>query len=174
MYTNLCIGYRWLTNQLLLVLEFHFLNMLPRSVQLPFRCWFLDQISNVRKCSCFGQSCLAHVMSSSGTTIVGANLLPILYWRNRHCPSQAKVLYLHYYTTFFLLKLLFASNHLGVLQVVEWGADGVIIGSAIVKILGEAASPKEGLAALEKFTNDLKSSIPWGNFVTHNDALMYT
>lgn len=73
---------------------------------------------------------------------------------------KPKVLYLHYYTTFFLLKLLFASNHLGVLQVVEWGADGVIIGSAIVKILGEAASPKEGLAALEKFTNDLKSSIP--------------
>lgn len=44
-------------------------------------------------------------------------------------------------------------------QVVEWGADGVIIGSAMVKILGEAASPKEGLAELEKFTKDLKNSI---------------
>lgn len=44
-------------------------------------------------------------------------------------------------------------------QVVEWGADGVIIGSALVKILGEAASPKEGLAALEKFTREMKASI---------------
>ena len=44
-------------------------------------------------------------------------------------------------------------------QVVEWGADGVIIGSAMVRILGEAASPKEGLAALEKFTREMKASI---------------
>ena len=62
--------------------------------------------------------------------------------------------------SFFLLKLVFALNHLRSLQVVEWGADGVIVGSAIVKILGEAASPKEGLAALEKFTNDLKNALP--------------
>jgi len=46
-----------------------------------------------------------------------------------------------------------------VTQVVEWGADGVIVGSAIVKILGEAASPEEGLAKLKKFTEDVKNSI---------------
>lgn len=45
-------------------------------------------------------------------------------------------------------------------QVVEWGADGVIVGSAIVKILGDASSPEDGLAALKKFTQDLKNSIP--------------
>jgi tryptophan synthase alpha chain len=45
-------------------------------------------------------------------------------------------------------------------QVVKWGADGVIVGSAMVKILGEAATPQEGLAALKKFTQDLKNSLP--------------
>jgi len=46
-----------------------------------------------------------------------------------------------------------------VTQVVEWGADGVIVGSAVVKILGEAASPEEGLASLKIFAEDLKKSI---------------
>lgn len=58
---------------------------------------------------------------------------------------------------FFLVKLMFA---LWLTQVVEWGADGVIVGSAIVKILGDASSPEDGLAALKKFTQDLKNSIP--------------
>ncbi|KAL2934586.1 Tryptophan synthase alpha chain [Bienertia sinuspersici] len=44
-------------------------------------------------------------------------------------------------------------------QVAEWGADGVIVGSAIVKLLGEANSPEEGLKALEKFIKSLKSAL---------------
>ncbi|KAK6164591.1 hypothetical protein DH2020_001455 [Rehmannia glutinosa] len=44
-------------------------------------------------------------------------------------------------------------------QVAGWGADGVIVGSAIVKILGEAKSPEEGLKELEKFTKSLKSAL---------------
>jgi len=42
---------------------------------------------------------------------------------------------------------------------VGWGADGVIVGSAIVKLLGEAKSPQEGLKELEKFTRSLKSAL---------------
>ncbi|KAK6120056.1 hypothetical protein DH2020_046186 [Rehmannia glutinosa] len=44
-------------------------------------------------------------------------------------------------------------------QVAGWGADGVIVGSAIVKLLGEAKSPEEGLKELEKFTKSLKSAL---------------
>ncbi|KNA11141.1 hypothetical protein SOVF_137970 [Spinacia oleracea] len=44
-------------------------------------------------------------------------------------------------------------------QVAGWGADGVIVGSAFVKILGEASSPEEGLKELEKFTKTLKSAL---------------
>lgn len=40
-----------------------------------------------------------------------------------------------------------------------WGADGVIVGSAIVKVLGEANSPEEGLKDLEKFIKSLKSAL---------------
>ncbi|XP_050363888.1 tryptophan synthase alpha chain [Argentina anserina] len=43
--------------------------------------------------------------------------------------------------------------------VAGWGADGVIVGSAIVKILGEATSPEEGLKELEIFTKSLKSAL---------------
>ncbi|KAA3468909.1 tryptophan synthase alpha chain-like [Gossypium australe] len=45
-------------------------------------------------------------------------------------------------------------------QVAGWGADGVIVGSAMVKVLGEAKSPEEGLKALETFTKSLKSVLP--------------
>lgn len=45
-------------------------------------------------------------------------------------------------------------------QVAGWGADGVIIGSAMVRILGEANSPEEGLKELEDFTKLLKASLP--------------
>lgn len=45
------------------------------------------------------------------------------------------------------------------LQVAGWGADGVIIGSAIVKVLGEAKSPEEGLKELEIFVKSLKSAL---------------
>ncbi|KAL7602347.1 tryptophan synthase alpha chain [Lactuca sativa] len=44
-------------------------------------------------------------------------------------------------------------------QVAGWGADGVIVGSAMVKILGDAKSPEEGLKELEKFTKSLKSAL---------------
>ncbi|KAI3460922.1 hypothetical protein Pfo_017585 [Paulownia fortunei] len=44
-------------------------------------------------------------------------------------------------------------------QVAGWGADGVIVGSAIVKLLGEAKSPEEGLKELEMFTKSLKSAL---------------
>lgn len=45
-------------------------------------------------------------------------------------------------------------------QVAGWGADGVIIGSAAVKILGEAKSPQEGLRELEKFIKSLRFALP--------------
>lgn len=44
-------------------------------------------------------------------------------------------------------------------QVAGWGADGVIVGSAMVKLLGEAKSPDEGLKEIEKFTKSLKSAL---------------
>lgn len=44
-------------------------------------------------------------------------------------------------------------------QIVGWGADGVIVGSAMVRLLGEAKSPQEGLKELEKFTRSLKSAL---------------
>ncbi|KAI3952833.1 hypothetical protein MKX01_006876 [Papaver californicum] len=45
-------------------------------------------------------------------------------------------------------------------QVAEWGADGVIVGSALVKLLGEAKSPEEGLKELETFAKSLKAALP--------------
>ncbi|CAM0911229.1 unnamed protein product [Alopecurus aequalis] len=45
-------------------------------------------------------------------------------------------------------------------QIAEWGADGVIIGSAMVKQLGEAASPEEGLKRLEVYARSLKDALP--------------
>ncbi|KAI3948191.1 hypothetical protein MKX01_014790 [Papaver californicum] len=44
--------------------------------------------------------------------------------------------------------------------VAGWGADGVIVGSVIVKILGEPNSPEEGLKELEAFTKSLKAALP--------------
>ncbi|GJT46518.1 tryptophan synthase alpha chain [Tanacetum coccineum] len=44
-------------------------------------------------------------------------------------------------------------------QVAGWGADGVTVGSALVRILGDAKSPEEGLKELEKFTKSLKSAL---------------
>ncbi|KAI3880359.1 hypothetical protein MKW92_015467 [Papaver armeniacum] len=45
-------------------------------------------------------------------------------------------------------------------QVAGWGADGVIVGSAMVKLLGEAKSPEEGLKELEAYTKTLKAALP--------------
>nr|DAD36655.1 TPA_asm: hypothetical protein HUJ06_007296 [Nelumbo nucifera] len=44
-------------------------------------------------------------------------------------------------------------------QVSGWGADGVIVGSAMVKVLGDAKSPEEGLKDLEIFTKSLTAAI---------------
>ncbi|KAM5563610.1 tryptophan synthase alpha chain [Rosa sericea] len=44
-------------------------------------------------------------------------------------------------------------------QVAGWGADGVIVGSAMVKLLGDAKTPEEGLKELEIFTKSLKSAL---------------
>lgn len=48
---------------------------------------------------------------------------------------------------------------MSVVQVAGWGADGVIVGSAIVKLLGEAKTPEEGLKELAIFTKSLKSAL---------------
>jgi tryptophan synthase alpha subunit len=45
-------------------------------------------------------------------------------------------------------------------QLAKWGADGVIVGSAMVKRLGEAATPEEGCVSLEKFARELKAALP--------------
>lgn len=45
-------------------------------------------------------------------------------------------------------------------QIAEWGADGVIIGSAMVKQLGEANSPREGLKRLDVYARSLKNALP--------------
>jgi tryptophan synthase alpha chain len=45
------------------------------------------------------------------------------------------------------------------LQIAGWGADGVIVGSAMVKLLGDAKSPQEGLKDLENLTRSLKSAL---------------
>ncbi|KAI4985549.1 hypothetical protein ZWY2020_018179 [Hordeum vulgare] len=44
-------------------------------------------------------------------------------------------------------------------QVAQWGADGVIIGSAMVKQLGEADSPRKGLKRLEVYARSLKDAL---------------
>ncbi len=47
------------------------------------------------------------------------------------------------------------------IQIAGWGADGVIIGSAIVRQLGEAASPEEGLKRVEEYAKNMKAAMPW-------------
>ena len=42
-------------------------------------------------------------------------------------------------------------------QIVDWGADGVIVGSALVRALGEADTPEKGLAALKAKAEDLRA-----------------
>ena len=39
----------------------------------------------------------------------------------------------------------------------DWGADGVIVGSALVRALGEAETPEKGLAALKAKAEDLRA-----------------
>eukprot|EP00897_Mesotaenium_endlicherianum_P001048 jgi/Mesen1/10944/ME000096S10523 len=47
-------------------------------------------------------------------------------------------------------------------QIVEWGADGVIVGSALVRLLGESSSPEEGLEAAKELIKKLKASVSAG------------
>ncbi|CAL9197965.1 unnamed protein product [Musa hybrid cultivar] len=49
------------------------------------------------------------------------------------------------------------------LQLSLWGADGVIVGSAIVKLLGEANSTEEGLKHVESFVASLTAALPHGD-----------
>lgn len=44
-------------------------------------------------------------------------------------------------------------------QVMAWGADGVIVGSALVKALGEAASPAEGLKAMTDLAKSIRAAV---------------
>jgi tryptophan synthase alpha subunit len=60
-----------------------------------------------------------------------------------------------------MVTMLFLPNHFKwTWQVAQWGADGVIIGSAMVKQLGEADSPREGLKRLEVYARSLKDALP--------------
>lgn len=43
-------------------------------------------------------------------------------------------------------------------QLVSWGADGVIVGSAFVRALGESSSPAEGLDKMEALGKELKAA----------------
>lgn len=45
-------------------------------------------------------------------------------------------------------------------QLVEWGAEGVIVGSALVKALASGDSPAEGLEAMEKLARELRGAMP--------------
>ncbi|ONM10292.1 Tryptophan synthase alpha chain chloroplastic [Zea mays] len=45
-------------------------------------------------------------------------------------------------------------------KIVGWGADGVIVGSAIVRQLCEAATPEEGLERLEEYARSMKAAMP--------------
>ncbi len=44
-------------------------------------------------------------------------------------------------------------------QVVQWGADAAIVGSAFVRRLGDAATPDEGLEAVGDFCRELKGAL---------------
>eukprot|EP00242_Pyramimonas_sp_CCMP2087_P007289 CAMPEP_0198207032 /NCGR_PEP_ID=MMETSP1445-20131203/10527_1 /TAXON_ID=36898 /ORGANISM="Pyramimonas sp., Strain CCMP2087" /LENGTH=291 /DNA_ID=CAMNT_0043879927 /DNA_START=252 /DNA_END=1127 /DNA_ORIENTATION=- len=45
-------------------------------------------------------------------------------------------------------------------EIEAWGAEGCIAGSALVRALGEAATPEEGLKNLEKIARELKGALP--------------
>lgn len=45
-------------------------------------------------------------------------------------------------------------------QLASWGADGVIVGSALVRALGEASSPAAGLKALTALITSLRKALP--------------
>ncbi|KAJ0982428.1 hypothetical protein J5N97_010683 [Dioscorea zingiberensis] len=54
-------------------------------------------------------------------------------------------------------------------QLSRWGADGVIVGSAIVKKLGEAESSEEGLRRVASFVKALKAALPQHSLCENED-----
>ena len=44
-------------------------------------------------------------------------------------------------------------------EIKDWGADGVIVGSALVRALGEASSPEEGLKRLVELAKSIRDAI---------------
>lgn len=50
------------------------------------------------------------------------------------------------------------SDPIAAQQVQSWGAEGVIVGSALVKALGEASSPEEGLQAMSTLAQQLRDA----------------
>ncbi|KAG6482505.1 hypothetical protein ZIOFF_059136 [Zingiber officinale] len=50
-----------------------------------------------------------------------------------------------------------------ILQICSWGADGVIVGSAIVRLLGEAEFAEEGLRQMKSFVECLTAALPSRN-----------
>jgi len=60
-----------------------------------------------------------------------------------------------------LILWLYLTQHFPfAVQIAEWGADGVIIGSAMVSQLGEATSPQDGLKRLEDYARSMKNALP--------------
>jgi len=44
-------------------------------------------------------------------------------------------------------------------QLMAWGAEGVIVGSALVKALAESSSPEEGLRAMGALARSIRAAI---------------
>ena len=47
-------------------------------------------------------------------------------------------------------------------QIAQWGADGVIVGSALVKALGESGSAEKGLKNMVELATELRKALPQG------------
>ncbi|XP_039140625.1 tryptophan synthase alpha chain-like isoform X2 [Dioscorea cayenensis subsp. rotundata] len=56
-------------------------------------------------------------------------------------------------------------------QLSRWGADGVIVGSAIVKLLGEAENSEEGLRHVASFVKALKAAMPQNSLHEDQDKV---
>jgi tryptophan synthase alpha chain len=41
----------------------------------------------------------------------------------------------------------------------DWGADGVIVGSALVSVLGEASDPKAGLESMTQLARSIRAAL---------------
>ncbi len=44
-------------------------------------------------------------------------------------------------------------------QIKAWGAEGVIVGSALVRALGESATPEEGIQQMKALLAELKQAL---------------